>query len=90
MSDPKILLGRLWVIFDAICFCLALYMTIKMIGRFREDRSATVISYRRYGDTLEHKYPDLVCASKMIICTDTTKVLFSRHTKSIQQNTRCC
>ena len=62
MRDPKILLGRLWVIFDVICFCLALYMTIRMIGRLREDRSATLISYRRYGDTIEHKYPDFsVC-----------------------------
>ena len=62
MSDPKILLGRLWVIFDAICFCLALYMTIIMITRFREDRSATLISYIKYADTLEHKYPDFsVC-----------------------------
>ena len=33
-----------------------------MITRFREDRSATVISYRRYADTLEYKYPDFsVC-----------------------------
>ena len=33
-----------------------------MITRFREDRSATVISYRRYGDSLGHKYPDFsVC-----------------------------
>ena len=33
-----------------------------MIARFREDRSATVISYKGYGDTLEHKYPDFsVC-----------------------------
>ena len=62
MRDPKILLGRLWVIFDVICFCLALYMTIIMIGRLCEDRSATLISYRRYGDTIEHKYPDFsVC-----------------------------
>ena len=62
MKDPKILLGRLWVIFDATCFLLALYMTIIMVTRFREDRSATVISYRTYGDILGHKYPDFsVC-----------------------------
>ena len=62
MKDPKILIGRLWVIFDATCFLLALYMTIIMVTRFREDRSATVISYRTYGDILGHKYPDFsVC-----------------------------
>ena len=57
MRDPKILLSRLWVIFDLICFLLALYMTLKMIGRFREDKSTTSVAYKKHAATLEDQYP---------------------------------
>ena len=62
LDDPKILLGRFRVIFDVICFLLALYMTLKMIGRFREDRNATSIAYQQYDNTLDGQYPSFsVC-----------------------------
>ena len=57
MRDPKILLGRLWVIFDVICFLLAVNMTKKMIVRLVKDGNATVITYKRYTTTLQDKYP---------------------------------
>ena len=57
MKDPKILISRLWVIFDVICFLLALWMTLKNIGRFHDDINATQITYKKYGDTVEDKYP---------------------------------
>ena len=57
MQDPKIIVMRLWIIFDSICFLLALYMTLKMIGRFREDRSTTSIAYKKHDATLEDQYP---------------------------------
>ena len=57
MEDPKILLGRICVIFDIMCFLLALYMTLKNIGRFHEDANATAIAYKKYGHTIADKYP---------------------------------
>lgn len=57
MRDPKILLGRLWVIFDATCFFLALSMAIELIGRFRKDTSATTIAYKKYAASPKDKYP---------------------------------
>ena len=50
------------VIFDAICFLLALYMTAKMIGRYHEDANAIEIAYKKYSRTREDKYPSFsVC-----------------------------
>ena len=57
MKDPKILLHRMVVLFDAICFLLALYWTLKNIGRFHEDTNATAITYKKYGETSQDKYP---------------------------------
>ena len=48
---------RIWNIFYVICFLLALYMTLKNIGRFNEDVNATTITYKKYGQTAENKYP---------------------------------
>ena len=45
------------MIFDAFCFSLALYMTIQLVGRFNEHKSATSIDYKKYTDTSEDKYP---------------------------------
>ena len=62
MKEPKILLSRIGVIFHVICVLLALYMAMKNIGRFHEDKSATVITYKRYGHTVEDIYPSFsVC-----------------------------
>ena len=62
MKDPKILLTRIWVIFDIICFLLALITTLKNIGRYNEDASETTVSYKKYGNTVEDKYPSFsVC-----------------------------
>ena len=57
LNEPKILLGRIKVIFDVICFLLALYMTVKMIGRYYEDRNSTSIAYKKYSDSLVNQYP---------------------------------
>ena len=62
MKNPKLLWARIWVIFDVICFLLALYMTLKNIGRFQEDLNATAITYKKYGHTFDDKYPSFsVC-----------------------------
>ena len=57
LKDPMILWNRILVIFDVICFLLALCMTLKNIGRFHEDKNATVITYKKLGHTIEDKYP---------------------------------
>ena len=59
MKDPKILLSRIWVIFDVICFLLALFMTLKNIARFLDDANATTITYKKFGHTVDDKYPAL-------------------------------
>ena len=62
MKEPKILLNRILVLFDAVCFSLALYWTLKNIGRFYEDSNATAITYKKYGETIQDKYPSFsVC-----------------------------
>ena len=57
MKDPKILLNRIMVLFYVICFLLALYMTLKNVGRFYADANATAITYKKYGNTVEGQYP---------------------------------
>ena len=57
IQNPKILLSRLWVIFDVICFLLALYMALRNIGRFSGDANKTVVTYKKYGYTAEDIYP---------------------------------
>ena len=62
MKDPKILLSRIRFIFDVVCFFLALYMTLKNVGRFEDDTNETAIIYKKYGTTIEDKYPSFtVC-----------------------------
>lgn len=58
-KEPKILLDRLWVIFDIVCFLMALYMTVILIGRYGENRSATSIEYKKYAETKDDQYPTL-------------------------------
>ena len=50
-------MNRLWVIFDVVCFLLALYMTVILIGRYQGNKSATSIAYKKYTDTDEDQYP---------------------------------
>ena len=39
-------------------------MTVKMIGRYGEDRNSTSIAYKKYGETLDDQYPTFsVCFS---------------------------
>ena len=57
MKDPKILVGRIRVIFCVICCLLALYMAFKFIGRFNQDINATTITYKKYGQTVDDTYP---------------------------------
>ena len=57
MNDPKILLHRAWIIFDVMCALLAIYMALQNIVKFQEDESETTISYKKYGNAVEGKYP---------------------------------
>ena len=57
MKDPKILMDRIWVIFNVICFLLALYMTLKNIGRFLEDANNTTSTYKKYSQSVKDEYP---------------------------------
>ena len=50
-------MSRLWVIFDAICFLLAVYMTLIIVRRFLEDRSKRSIDYKKYAEIPEDQYP---------------------------------
>ena len=62
MKDPKILLSRIRVIFDVMCFLLALYMTLKNIERYQQDTNATTITYKKYGYAVGDTYPSFsVC-----------------------------
>ena len=62
MNDPRIMLFRIKVVFDVICFLLALSMAIDLIGRYNEDENATSTAYKKYGKTLDDKYPSFsVC-----------------------------
>ena len=83
MKDPKILLNRIWIIFDVTCSLLALYMTLRNIGRFHEDTNATVITYKKYGRTVENQYPTLVYVLKEMAFIISTRVLYLLHTESI-------
>ena len=56
-KEPKILLNRLWVIFDVVCFSMALYMTVILIGRYDEDKSSTSIAYKKFAETDQDQYP---------------------------------
>ena len=58
-KQPKILLDRIWVIFNIVCFLMALYMTVILIGRYRENISATSIAYKKYAQTKDDHYPTL-------------------------------
>ena len=57
MKEPKILLNRLWVIFDITCLLMAFYMTVILIGRYQDNESATQITYKKYAATDEDQYP---------------------------------
>ena len=57
MKDPKILMDRIWVIFNVICFLLALYMTLKNIGRFLDDTNNTTSTYKNYSQSVKDEYP---------------------------------
>lgn len=43
--------------FQLICFLLATYMTVRLVNRFMKNRDATSITYRRYSDTQQDRYP---------------------------------
>ena len=55
--DPKILYRRLENIFQLLCFLLAIYMSVLLVGRFIQDKSTTSITYRRYSERAEDIYP---------------------------------
>ena len=46
-----------FIVFDIVCFLMALYMTVILIGRYEENRSATSIAYKKFGDTDSDQYP---------------------------------
>ena len=50
-------MGRFKAIFDVVCFLLASYMTVIIIGRYREDKNATTITYKKFTETVEDQYP---------------------------------
>ena len=56
-KEPKILLTRMWVIYNVLCFFMAVYMTVILIGRYEKDKSATSIAYRKYAERDEDRYP---------------------------------
>ena len=56
-KEPKILLGRIQFLFGIVCFLLAVYMTVILIGRYRKNTSATSIAYQKYAKTFKDRYP---------------------------------
>ena len=57
ITDPKLLLHRSKDIFQILCFLLASYMTILLIGRYLENRDATSITFKKYNINPQDKYP---------------------------------
>ena len=43
--------------FQVVCFLLAIYMSVLLVGRFLEDRSTTSIMYRHYNEKPQDRYP---------------------------------
>ena len=56
-GDPKLLLTRIKRLFKMTCFILAIYMIVMLIGRFLENRDATLITYKKYSQTPIDDYP---------------------------------
>ena len=57
MRDPKILLSRLKMIFQAICFLLAIYMSVSFVKRFNDNDNSTSITFKKYSQNPIDKYP---------------------------------
>ena len=57
MEQPKLLLGRMKVIFILICFFAALYMTTTQIIRYLENDDSSSIRYKQFNQTPLDKYP---------------------------------
>ena len=57
IADHRLFYRRTTTIFRVICFLLAAYMAVRLIDRFLENRDATSITYRRYSDTVQDRYP---------------------------------
>ena len=57
MDKPQILFVRLKLTFQVTCFVLAIYMAFKLFQRLLDNQDATVVSYRKYSQTEQDKYP---------------------------------
>ena len=57
IKDPKTLVPNLTVAFKALCFVLATYISVILVGRYIEDISKTSITYKHYNEKPEDQYP---------------------------------
>lgn len=57
MDQPKLLIGRLKVVFTLLCSFAALYMTITQIVRYYEDKDSSMISYKQFNLRPQDEYP---------------------------------
>ena len=78
-KEPKILLTRMWVIYNVLCFLMAVYMTVILIGRYEKDKSATSIAYRKYAKEMKIDTQHLLYVLTEMAFIDTMKVRFIGH-----------
>ena len=57
IRNPKTLIPNLTIVFKVLCFLLAIYMSVVIVGRYIEDLSKTSITYKHYNEKQEDQYP---------------------------------
>ena len=57
VKEPKVLLLRLKMVFQMVCFLLAIYMAVSFVKRFNENDNVTSITYKPFNDGPADKYP---------------------------------
>ena len=56
LSDPKIALRRLKVVFGLACFLLAAYFTLTQVVRYLSNEDTSSIAHKQFNETPQDKY----------------------------------